>query len=354
MVEEYFKDKNVLITGGLGFIGSNIAHRLARLKPSPKKITIVDSCIKGLGANVFNIKGIEHAIEEMYLGQNCDLRNTSKIERLVSGIDCIFNLAGSVSHSGSEEDPECDRAINYDSHQSLIKACKLAAKETNRQIKIVFAGTRDQYGKVPKDKLPVDESQIVLETTDPQGIHKYMAELFHLHNNKQGLETVSLRLTNIYGPRQQMVDPSRGFVPWYIRQAIDNKPLEIWGNGKFLRDIVFVDDAVSAFMLAMSSPITSGKAYNVGSFIRYDAILEDKCNNVVHVSDVANMVVDIAERGFIEYKEYPENKKLLEPGDFCANATKLYNDVGWHPKIGPKEGLRRTIDFYRKNKVYYW
>ena len=362
---DYYKGKNVLITGGLGFIGSNLAHALAKLEHGPSNIIIVDSLIQNLGAdsvnpNDFNIAGLENKAD-VYKGPEWDLRNTSNIEKLIrnNGCDCIFNLAGSVAHNLSDEDPEWDRSINYDSHISLIKACKNALLKG--ELKIVFAGTRDQYGKnIPKENLPVRESQVIIEASDTQGIHKYAAELFHLkHNGLQNgsgltLKTVSLRLTNIYGPRQQMIDPDRGFVPWFIRTAIDNGEIKLWGGGRSLRDLLFVDDAVEAFLAAMSSENTNGNAYNVSNYIRFVAKPEDRCGNVVYVGDVAKMITLLAGSGSCVEVDYPEDKKIKEIGHYCGDATKLYDSVAWHPKTSLEEGLLKTIEFYMKNKPHYW
>ncbi|MBT3404887.1 NAD-dependent epimerase/dehydratase family protein [archaeon] len=349
--EKGFEGKTVLITGGIGFIGSSLAHRLVALKP--KKIMIFDSCIPQLGGNKFNIIGIKDQVEE-YVGEEWDLRNREKIKPLIKEADIIFNLAGSVSHIGSKENPLFDFELNLRSHLEFLEACKECMQEGKEKLKIVYSGTRDQYGKIKQEHLPVDEKYLIHEATDPQGINKHATEFFHFwYADHFKFDAVSLRLTNTYGPRHIMSDPGQGVLNWFICKAMDGETLELWGGGEQLRDFNYIDDVVEAMLLVALSEKTKGKAYNLGSFIKKKGLYGHIGNNVISIGDVAKMVVKIADKGGWVDIPYPQDRKTLEPGHFYSDATKIYEEVGWEPKISLEEGIRRTIEFYRDNKEHY-
>ncbi len=355
MGEEYrsfFEGKKILITGGAGFLGSALAHKLIPLKPA--KIIIVDAMIPNLGGNLVNIRDIEENLV-VYIGEDWDLRNEEKIKPLIEESDCIFNLAGNVSHIGSTENPLFDFELNLRAHLHFLESCKKCMQEGKEDLKILYAGTRDQYGKVDQKHLPVDESYLIQEATDPQGINKHATEFFHFwYGSHFGIKISSVRLTNLYGPRHVMNDPGQGVLNWFIRQAMDGETLELWGGGEQLRDFNYVDDAVDALLRIMASDKTNGEIYNLGSFIKKSGLYEHLGNNVMSVGKVAQLVVEIAGNGAFTSIPYPEDRKPLEPGHFYADASKLYNDVGWEPKIPLAEGIRRTVEFYRDNKEHYW
>ncbi len=348
--EKEFEGKRIMITGGLGFIGSNLAHKLVSLKP--EKVVIVDSLVPGLGGNPYNIEDIKDKVKLVAI----DIRNKPRLEKPIKEVDYIFNLAGSVSHTGSKENPQDDLDINLASHVGFLECCRKTMKNREKNFKIVYTGTRDQYGKVPKEYLPVKEEQIIFDATDPQGIHKYAAEHHHLWYAKNfGFEACSLRLTNTYGPRQQMEDPGRGFLNWFMRKAVDDEEIQLWGGGKSLRDFNYVDDVVDALLMAMVSDKTNGEVYNLGSYVRREnGRWEYLCGNILTVKEIAELTVKIAGSGRCKEIPWPEGTKNIEPGHFYADITKISNSIGWEPKIDLENGLRKTIDFYKKNKEHYW
>ena len=354
-MEEYkkeFEGKTIIITGGLGFVGSNLARRLVHLNPA--KIILIDSCIPKLGSNIFNIEGIKDKVV-VYMGEEWDLRNKEKIKPLIAEADFIFNLAGSVSHVGSKENPLFDFELNLRAHLEFLEACRECMREGKEKLKIVYSGTRDQYGKVSQEHLPVDEKYLIHCATDPQGINKHAAEFFHFwYGSNSGIDVVSLRLTNTYGPRHIMNDPGQGVLNWFVRQAMDGETLKLWGGGEQLRDFNYVEDVVEALLMVMASDKANGKAYNLGSFIKKKGLYMQIGDNIKSIGDVAKMIVEVAQKGECTAIAYPEDRKPLEPGHFYGDATKIYEEIGWEPKINLTEGIRRTIEFYRDHKEKYW
>jgi UDP-glucose 4-epimerase len=348
--EKGFQGKNIMITGGLGFIGSNLAHRLVDLNPN--KIVIVDSLVVGLGGNPANIQDIKEKVEI----HNIDMGDKEKMRELIKGIDFVFNLAGSVSHSGSKENPLRDLELNLISHVHFLEVCReYMEKSPNAKLKILFAGTRDQYGKVKEEFLPVNEKQLVHHAADPQGINKYSTEFYHLLYRGFGIQAVSLRMTNTYGPRQQMVDAGRGVLNWFMRKAIEGEDIELWGGGNVLRDFNYVDDVVEAMLVTMVSEETDGEVYNLGSFVRKKGKYTDLCGNICSIEEMAKRIIEAAEtKSNLIVREYPKERQSLEPGHFYADITKIHKSLGWEPKTEFIEGIKKTIEFYKKNKKDYW
>jgi UDP-glucose 4-epimerase len=247
----FYRDRRVMITGGLGFIGSSLAHQLAALGA---RVLIVDSLIPEYGGNLFNISGLEEQVRVNI----ADVRQQSTMNYLVREQDVIFNLAGQVSHIDSMLDPYTDLEINCRSQLSLLEACR----RYNPGVKVVFAGTRQVYGK--PDTLPVSESHLV-RPSDVNGINKAAGENYHLlYNNVFGIRACSLRLTNIYGPRQLLKHNRQGFIAWFIRLALEDAEIQIYGDGSQLRDFVYVDDAADSFLRAGASDAANGQVFNVG------------------------------------------------------------------------------------------
>jgi len=319
----------VLITGGLGFIGSNLAHALAAAEA---RVSIADSLIPLYGGNKFNIHGIEGNVQVKI----CDLREADKIRQLVKGQDFIFNLAGQVSHIDSMRDPFTDLEINCRSQLTLLEACR----NSNPGVKVLYAGTRNQYGKA--DYLPVDEKHLT-HPTDVNGVDKLAGEMYHLiYKDNYNIRTCSLRMTNTYGPRHVMKTPRQGFLAWFIRQAIDNETIKVFGDGKQQRDFNYVDDVVSALLLAALSEKSEGKIYNLGT------------GKPVSVGEAAQAVVEVAGSGKIDYVPFPEDKKKIEIGNYYADYSRAKKDLGWIPRTEFREGLRKTIEYYKKFKKHYW
>lgn len=323
-----YKGKEVLITGGLGFLGSSLALRLASLGA---RITVIDSLIPEYGGNLFNIDPMKDAIRINI----SDVRDRSSINYLVQGKDYLFNLAGTLSHIDSMRDPFTDLEINCVSQLRILEACR----ENNPSIKIVFAGTRGQYGKAQYQ--PVDE-QHPLHPTDVNGINNNAGEGYHLlYHHVYGIRACSLRLTNTYGPRHQMKHHRQGVLNWFIRQIIDDEKVRIFGSGSQIRDTNYVDDVVDALLLAMVTDATDGEVYNLGGV-------------PVSLEQFVKAVIAVNGSGEYELVEFPSDLKTIEIGDYYASYKKFTAATGWRPKVPLEEGIALTLGYYRKFRDQYW
>ncbi len=328
-IEKAFNKKKVLITGGLGFIGSTLAHRLVRLGAD---VLIVDSLLPDYGGNLFNINDIKDKVKINI----ADVRDESGMNHIVKGQDFMFNLAGTLSHIDSMIDPYTDLEINCRSQLFILEACR----KNNPGLKIVFSGTRGQYGKA--QYLPVDEKHPMCPT-DVNGINNMAGEWYHiLYNNVYGIRATSLRLTNTFGPRHQMKHAKQGFLNWFVRMAIEGKEVPIYGDGRQKRDFNYVDDVVDALILAASTDKTNGEVYNIGT------------GEPISVLDTLKAIIKIARRGSYKLIPFPEDKKKIEIGDYYADYSKFSGVTGWKPKTGFEEGLKKTIEYYEKNQKNYW
>ncbi len=317
----------VLITGGLGFIGSNLAHRLVA---EGHYVTLVDSLVPEYGGNLFNISGIEDAVRVNI----SDVRDQYSLCHLVKDQDVLFNLAGQTSHMDSMSRPEIDLDINCKAQLSILEACR----HHNPRIRVVYGSTRQIYGK-PR-YLPVDEKH-PLDPVDVNGINKLAGEQYHLLYGKvYGLATCVLRLTNIVGPRMRIKDARQTFLGVWIRNLIDGKPIEVWG-GEQLRDILDVSDCVDALLLAAGSEKSSGQIYNVGS------------KESINLIDLAKLLVELNGGGEISVRTYPAERKSIDIGDYYTNAEKIHAELGWKPKVTLREGLAGLLSFYRENLPHY-
>ncbi len=328
MFMNHYEGKRVLITGGLGFIGGNLAIRLVE---AGADVTVIDSLIPQYGGNLFNVQPVRDRIRINI----SDVRDRSSINYLVRGQDYLFNLAGTLSHIDSMRDPFTDLEINCVSQLRILEACR----ENNPGIKVVFAGTRGQYGRALY--LPVDEKH-PLHPTDVNGINNNAGEGYHLlYNEVYGIRACSLRVTNTFGPRHQMRHPRQGVLNWFVRQAIDGEKIRIFGAGSQVRDTNYVDDVVDALLLAMMTEATNGEVYNLGgeplSLIRFvEALLEANGG------------------GDYELVEFPGDLKAIEIGDYIASYEKFKNLTGWQPRVPLHTGLTLTLDYYRENRRHYW
>ena len=328
-VLQAYEGRRVLVTGGLGFIGSNLAHRLAGVCA---ELTLVDSLVPAYGGNLFNIAGIEDRVRVNI----ADVRDENSMDHLVRGQDFLFNLAGQVSHLDSMQDPYTDLDINCRSQLSILEACK----KNNRDLRIVFAGTRGQYGKV--EELPVTETTL-MRPTDVNGINKMAGEWYHIvYNNVHSIRACSLRLTNTYGPRHHMRTSRQGVLSWFIRLAMDDREIGIYGDGAQVRDFNYVDDVVDALLLANASDKTPGQVYNLGS------------GEALALAEGARVVVEIAGSGRVKFVPFPEDHKKIEIGNYAADFSKIARDTGWQPRTSLREGVARTIEFFREHRAHYW
>jgi len=322
-------NKNILITGGLGFVGSNVAKALVELGAI---VTIVDSLIPQYGGNLFNVNDFRERIEINI----CDIRDSHAMKHLVQGKDYIFNLAGQTSHMDSMTDPQTDLDINASAQLSILEACRL----NNPDIKIVFASTRQLYGR--PDYLPVDEKHPV-RPVDINGINKLAGECYHLlYNNVYGIKACALRLTNTYGPGMRVKDARQTFLGIWVRLLLEGKPIKVFGDGKQLRDFNYVDDCVNALLLAGISDTTNGKVYNLGS------------SEVIGLKALAELIVDLGYGGTFKLIPFPPERKAIDIGDYYSDFNLIAQELGWKPKITFEEGLRRTVEFYCKNSSEYW
>ncbi len=320
-MQESFEGRHVLITGGLGFIGSNLARRLVDLGA---RVTVIDSLIPEYGGNLFNVADIKDQLRVNI----SDVRDKHSMRYLVQGQDFLFNLAGQTSHMDSMEAPDTDLDINCRSQLAILEACR----HYNPEIKVVFASTRQIYGK--PDYLPVDEKHL-LRPADVNGINKMAGEWYHiLYNNVYGLRACALRLTNTIGPRMRIKDARQTFLGIWIRLVLENKPFEVWG-GEQLRDFTYVDDAVDAFLMAAASETANGQVFNLGG------------DGVISLKDLADLLVEVNHGGQYVLRRFPADRKRIDIGDYYSDFGKIRTELGWQPRVSLKEGLARTVDFYR-------
>jgi UDP-glucose 4-epimerase len=324
-----YRGSRVLITGGMGFIGSNLAHRLVELDA---QVTLVDSLIPIYGGNQRNIAGIEHRVRVNI----ADVRDEYSMNYLVQGQDYLFNLAGQTSHLDSMTDPYTDLEINCRAQLSILEACR----KHNPNLKLVYASTRQIYGK--PDYLPVDERHL-LHPVDVNGVNKMAGEWYHiLYNNVYGIRACALRLTNTYGPRMRVKDARQTFLGIWIKRLIDEEPIQVFGDGSQIRDFNYVDDVVEALLLAGASSAADGGIFNLGS------------DETINLRDLAALMIDINGGGSFEIVPFPPDRKAIDIGDYYADYRLIQGRLGWRPKVPLREGLRRTLEFYRREREYYW
>ena len=324
---DFYRNRKVLVTGGLGFIGSNLCRTLADLGA---QVLAVDSLLPDYGGNLFNLDGYEDKVRFNI----ADVRGHA-MGFLVRGQEVVFNLAGQVSHVDSMTDPFTDLEINCRSQLWILEALR----QHNPAAKIVYAGTRQVYGK-PR-YLPVDEEHL-LTPTDVNGINKISGEMYHLvYNSVYGIRACSLRLTNTYGPRQLIRHNRQGFIGWFVRLATLGEEIQVFGDGQQKRDFDYVDDVVDAFLRAGASDAADGQVFNLGG------------NAPVALLDLARQLVEIAGRGSVRLVPFPPERKAIDIGDFYAKADKVRSVLGWAPQVPLREGLSRTLDYYRQHQGHY-
>lgn len=328
-MNSYFKKKKILITGGLGFLGSNLAHRLLQ---EGAQITVLDCLLNNHGGNLFNIADIKNDISLV----KGDIRNEPLVKKLIKNQEILFNIAAQTSHTDSVKNPLLDADINNRGQINILEACR----NFNPSVKIVYCSTRAVYGG--NSKKNINEKTL----TDPLDIYaanKLAGEFYHkIYHKVFGLHTAILRIANGYGPRAQMKSPSFGILNWFIRLAIDNQEIKIFGDGKQIRDYVYVDDIVESFLKIASSKHFKGDIFNVGS------------GTGVSLIDIVKRIVRITGKGKIVHVPWPDKNKKIDVGDFIADIRKIRNQIGWKTAISLENGLIKTIAFYKDHKNHYW
>jgi nucleoside-diphosphate-sugar epimerase len=325
----YFQDARVLITGGAGMIGSTIARLLVE---QGAEVTVVDAMLPAYGGNRFNLKDI---LDKIVFVRG-DIRNLERVKEWVDGADYVFSLAAQVSYVDSNLDPLLDLDINCRGHINLL----LALSQINRRAKVVFTSSRFVYGNI--DYNPVDESH-PFNCLSVYGIHKLAGEKYYrFYHDAHGLDTVSLRITNPYGPRQQMKHSKYGIVNWFIRLALEGKPLTVFGEGLQKRDYIFVEDVADGIMVAALTPHTAGQVYNLGTGVGTPFI------------DMVSLVAQAIPGTNIQHLPWPKDRYFVETGDFVADITKLQEATGWTPRTSLQEGIEKTVDYYKHYRDQYW
>lgn len=323
-----YRDQAVLVTGGLGFIGSNLARRLVDLGA---RVTIIDSLIPAYGGNLWNIRGLEGQVRVNI----ADVRDPHSMAWLVRDQRYLFNLAGQVSHVDSMREPETDLEINCRAQLSILEACR----RNNPGIRVVYASTRQQYGR--PQYLPVDENHL-LQPVDVNGINKMAGEWYHiLYSRVHGLATTSLRLTNTYGPRMLLKHNRQGFVPWFVRLALLGEEIQIFGDGSQRRDFNYVDDAVEALLMVGPAAGTVGEIYNLGH------------PQVVSLLEFTETLLRLCPGSRMRLTPFPEEARIIDIGDYYGSFEKLRAAIGWSPRVDLETGLGRTIEYYRAHLEHY-
>ncbi len=324
-----FEGKRALVTGGMGFTGSNLAIALVN---AGADVTIVDAMIPGYAGNLFNIEPIRDRVTVNF----SDIRDVNVMNYLVQGMDYVFHLAGQVDHVMSLTNPFPDIDMNIKGTAIVMEAVKQYAP----QAKVIYTGTRGQYGAAVS--LPVNEDA----PTHPKGIYEISnltaEKIIQVYNDVHGIKSVLLRLTNVYGPRAQMKHPRYGVVNWFIRLAVDDDTIKVFGDGKILRDFLYMDDAIEAILMSALEPQAVGEVLNVGIDVPTNFI------------ELAETLIDVAGTGRWEFAPFTKERKAQDPGDFYSDITKIRRLVGWNPTTSLRDGLGKTVEYYRQHKHQYW
>lgn len=327
---QQFNSKKVLITGGLGFIGSNLAEALVNLGAD---VMLVDSLIPEYGGNLFNVEPFKDKVRVNI----SDVRDEHAMKYLIQGQDYLFNLAGQTSHVDSMNNPYPDLEINARSQLSILEACK----KHNPDVKLVFASTRQLYGK--PEYLPVDERH-PMRPIDVNGINKMAGEWYHiLYNNVYGIRGCVLRLTNTYGPRMRVKDARQTFLGIWVKKLVEGGGIQVFGDGKQIRDFNYVDDVVDAMIMCALSEDADGEIFNLGA------------DDPINLKDTAEMMIRANGGGSYDVVPFPADRKAIDIGDYYADYRKIRAKIGWKPQVMLEEGLTRTLEYYRQHGAgNYW
>ena len=320
--------KRIMITGGLGMLGSSVACKLVK----NNHVTIVDSRIKPFGANIFNIQEIKDRVKI----HRTDIRDKEAMKCLLRRQDIIFNFAAQVAHNDSLVDPFLDADINYFGTLNIMETLR----ELGQKPKILFSGSRLQFGRI--EKTPVGENHPLRPLT-PYGLNKTAAEnLYLFYNRLYGIPCVIFRIANPYGIRCQMKHSRYAIVNYFIRQAMENKKITIYGDGEQLRDYIYVEDLAQAFIMAAASEKSDGEIFNVGSGIG------------TKFKDMVKAIVEVVGSGEVEFVPWPSKYANVETGDYVTDISKISKVLNWKPKNSLRDGIKKTHEYYKKYKTFYF
>ncbi|MBI3955864.1 NAD-dependent epimerase/dehydratase family protein [Candidatus Gottesmanbacteria bacterium] len=329
LMQNTFRGKEILITGGLGFIGSNLAIALVKAGAT---VTILDNLTPGQGGNLFNIAPVKENVSINY----SDIRDRLAVEQVVKNKDYIFHLARQTDHILSLTDPFPDIDVNIRGTAIILEACK----KYNPRARLIYAGTRGQYGK--QVKLPVAEDA----PANPRGIYEITnltaEKMVLVYHDVHGVRGVALRLTNIYGPRSQMLHDHYGVVNWFVRLVLEGKTIPVYGDGKLKRDFLYIDDCIGAMLAVAATPACYGEIINVGRPDASDFLT------------LAKTIVKVAKKGRVALTPFSKERAAQEPGDFASDIAKIEALTGWKPKTGLVKGLQKTVAYYRTYGKNYW
>lgn len=327
--ENFYPEKKVLVTGGLGFLGSNLSRRL---KDLGARVTILDCQLDLHGGNIFNIQDIAKEVKFV----KGDIRDDALARDLIKGQDVLFNIAAQTSHTDSMNNPLLDVDINNRGQIILLEA----VKTVNPGIRLVYCSSRAVYGASAKK---IIDEETLPNPGDVYSVNKLAGEFYHkIYGNVHGLNVTTLRVANGYGQRAQMKSPSFGILNWFIRLAIDDQEIKVFGDGKQIRDYAHVDDIIEAFLMTAARENLKGKTFNVGS------------GKGIPLIDIIHRIVQIAGKGKIVHVPWPEQNKKIDVGDFVADITRMQKELGWDAKVDLDTGLKKTIQFYETHKKNYW
>ena len=327
-MNETWSGRRALITGGAGFLGSTLAHRLVGLGAV---VTVVDNYLPDGGANDANLASIAQQITI----KRGDIGDRALMTSLIAQTDAMFNLAGRTSHMDSMSDPLGDLQSNVTAQIGLLEVCR----QTNPKIRIVYASTRQVYGK--PDYLPVDEVH-PLRPPDVNGVHKLAAEQYHMvYAQVYGLAASALRLTNCYGPHMRIRDARQTFVGIWVRRLLEGQIFEVWGGAQ-KRDFTYSEDVVEAMLAAIDSPAAQGRVFNLGG------------DGAVSLDRLAvELVTANGGIGGFAVHEFPADRKRIDIGDYEADDRAFRMTTGWAPQVSLPDGLARTLAYYRLTLAKY-
>ena len=323
------KGKKVLITGGLGMIGSNIAHKLVL---NGADVTIVDAMIEPFGANLFNLTGIREKVTVNI----ADIRDIEAMKVLVKDKDIIFNLAGQISHNDSIENPLLDADLNYIGQLKIMEQ----VRKYNPSARVLFAGSRLQFGEI--NKTPVKEDHVLSPRT-PYAFHKTVTEkMYEFYHDVHSISTIVFRIANPYGIRAQMKHSKYCIVNYFLRLAMEDREITIFGDGQQLRDYIYIEDLAEAMIITSVIKNISGEVFNVGSGVG------------TTFKEMVECVVEIVGKGSVKYIPWPDSYLNVETGDYITDITKIAELTNWRPKYNLQSGIKNTFNFYKKYARYYF